>query len=154
MEMQKPTDEHRRLEAMAGRWTGEETIYPSPWSDGGSATGSYENRIDLDGWALVADYVQRTDGEVRYRGHGVFGFDAERNRYLMYWSDNMAGMPTEAVPGVWEDYALVFQHASSMGHVRYTYLFPETGEFTFALENSQDGASWTPFVTGQYHRND
>ena len=31
----KPLEEHRRLAAFAGEWTGEETVFPSRWVAGG-----------------------------------------------------------------------------------------------------------------------
>jgi hypothetical protein len=40
MEMPKPSDGHRRLERLAGRWEGEEKMEPSPWDpQGGTALG-------------------------------------------------------------------------------------------------------------------
>ena len=33
-----PLDEHRKLAAFAGTWSGEEMVYPSRWTAGGPAT--------------------------------------------------------------------------------------------------------------------
>ena len=38
MEMPKPTEAHQKLAALAGRWTGSETIPPCPWDPKGDLT--------------------------------------------------------------------------------------------------------------------
>ena len=40
-------DEHRKLAAFAGEWSGEEMVYPSRWTEGGPATSKVNARIDL-----------------------------------------------------------------------------------------------------------
>ena len=44
-----PLEEHRKLAAFAGEWTGEEMVYPSRWTAGGPATSHVTARIDLNG---------------------------------------------------------------------------------------------------------
>ena len=62
--MPQPNENHRKLRALAGDWTGTETLSPSPWGPGGSATGKMSYRLDLDGFFLVGDYVEEKDGQV------------------------------------------------------------------------------------------
>ena len=82
MEMPKPTPQHRKLEAFAGTWTGQEKMLPSPWDPkGGDARGAITSRMDLDGMYLVSDYTQERDGKITYRGHGVIGYDPKRESY-------------------------------------------------------------------------
>ena len=45
----KPLEEHRKLSAFAGEWTGEETVFPSRWVEGGKATSRVSARMDLNG---------------------------------------------------------------------------------------------------------
>ena len=86
MTMPKVTEQHKKLAALAGKWEGEEKIYPSPWDPkGGSAVGRLEARMDLDGFFLITDYVEERGGQVHYRGHGVYGWDAGAGRYTMHW---------------------------------------------------------------------
>ena len=55
MEMPKPTDVHKKLERLAGKWKGEEKMYPSPWDpNGGIAVGRVNNRPALDGFIAAA----------------------------------------------------------------------------------------------------
>jgi hypothetical protein len=150
MKMPKPTKFHQKLEALVGDWSGDETIHPMPWDAGGPAKGSYKVRTDLDGFAIVQDYVQRRRGKVSYRGHGVMGFDAGSKSYLWHWSDTMGGVPREASRGEWKGNTLSFQHVGEKGHSRYTYTFRRDGTVDFSIESSQDGRSWMPFITARY----
>lgn len=151
MQMPRPTKEHERLAALAGKWTGEETIHPTPWDPaGGLAEGSTTARVDLDGFGVVQEYVQKRDGVVSYRGHGVLGYDPEEKCYLWHWSDSMGGVPAHVTRGHWRGSELSFQHAGPMGHSRYTYTFHDDGTLGFSIESSQDGRKWSPFITARY----
>ena len=153
MEMPKPLEEHRRLEKLAGKWTGEEKIHPTPWDPkGGSASGTFEARVSMDGFWLVADYVETRDGAVSYRGHGVYGYDRKEQAYTMSWFDSMSESVIPPARGRWDGNRLVFAHQTPMGHSRYTYDFQGEGRYRFLIENSQDGKQWMPFMEGQYTR--
>lgn len=152
-EMPKVLEEHRKLGALAGSWEGKETLHPSPWDPkGGPARSRVTGRIDLDGFFLIMDYVQERDGQVTYRGHGVFGYDAGRKGYTLHWFDPMAPPPCEPAQGKLEGNTLMFQHAHPMGHSRYTYIMEKDGRYRFRIENSQDGKEWAPFMDGAYTR--
>ncbi len=57
--MLDPTDAHRALEALIGRWQGEETMHPSLRDPkGGSAIGMIQNARSLDGFAVVFKYLE------------------------------------------------------------------------------------------------
>lgn len=63
-EMPRPTPHHETLRALAGTWTGDERLHPSPWDPkGGSATGHVEARMALRDMFLVMDYRQVRDEE-------------------------------------------------------------------------------------------
>jgi hypothetical protein len=151
MQMSKPTKFHTKLEALAGDWSGDETIHPTPWDpQGGPAKGAMKCRVDCDGFVLIQDYTQKRGGKVTYHGHGVLGYDAKEQRYLWHWSDSMSGVPGSVTRGEWKGNKLSFQHAHEMGHSRYTYTFNKDGSLGFTIENSQDGAQWAPFITAKY----
>lgn len=154
MEMPKPDEHHKKLEAMVGEWTGEETMHPSPWDpQGGPATSRINARMDLDGFFLISDYVQERNGATTFRGHGVYGWDANQQKYTMHWFDSMGFDPGPPVPGTWEGNRLRFQHQAHMGHTRYTYEFIDKDTYSFNLEHSQDGKKWAPFVESTVRRN-
>jgi len=153
MEMPKSTEQHRKLQTLAGTWTGEETMFPSPWDpQGGKATGRIVSRIEVDGFFLISDYVQERGGHPSYRGHGVFGWDGDQKRYTMHWFDAMCAPSAEPAKGTWEGNRLVFQHQSPMGHGRLTYDFQGEGRYAFRMEHSEDGSKWTTFLESVYTR--
>ncbi len=153
MEMPKPQEQHRKLQALAGRWTGEEKIHPSPWDpQGGGATATVEARLELDGFFLVMNYTQQRGGRTSYRGLGVFGYDAEGQQYTLHWFDSM-GSPVKApATGTWKGDTLGFENTTPMGRSRYVYTFQAEGRFAFRIEHSADGQKWAPFLEGQYTR--
>jgi len=153
MDMCKPQPEHLKLKRLAGTWTGEETLHPSPWDPkGGNASGRIEARVELDGFYVVSDYVQERGGKPSYRGHGVFGWDSSRKCYTMHWFDSMGFPCSEAARGAWEGNRLVFEQSTPMGQARYSYDFEGDGRYGFRIENSPDGKSWTTFMEGRYTR--
>jgi hypothetical protein len=153
MEMPKPLEEHRRLEKLAGTWTGEETIFPSPWdAAGGPATGTFEARLACDGFWLVADYAETRNGQVSYLGHGVYGYDRKEQAYTMSWFDSMTESVASVAKGRWDGNRLVFANQTPMGHSRFTYEFQGEGRYRFLIENSQDGKQWVRMMEGQYTR--
>jgi len=154
MEMPKPTEEHRNLiSALAGHWTGKETMHPSPWDpQGGTATATIEARAACDGFCVVTEYVQKRDGKVSYVAHGVTGYDAQHRRYLQHWSDSVGGMPPEAKPGVWEGNTLTFHGAGPAGRTRYVYTFISPGVQEYRIDVSPDGNTWHTFIDGRYVR--
>ncbi len=153
MEMSKPKEEHRKLHQLAGTWKSEETMYPSPWDPkGGTATGKTVSRMDLDGFFLISEYVQERCGQVSYRGHGVFGWSDKEKAYTMHWFDSMGSDCATPARGEWSGNTLTFLQKTPMGHARYVYTLEGEGRYRFALEQSQDGKSWSKFMEGKYAR--
>jgi len=155
MNMEMPTvqEQHRKLQALAGSWTAEETLSPSPWDPkGGAATARVETRVDLDGFFVMTDYVQQRNGQVSYRGHGVFGWDPSEKCYTMNWFDSMGSPSNAPARGRWEGNTLTFEQRTPMGHGRYIYTFEKDGQYRFQIENSQDGKQWQKFMDGKYTR--
>ncbi len=153
MEMPKVLEEHRKLKALAGAWTGKEKMHPSPWDpQGGPATGRIEGRMDLDGFFLITEYVQERNGQVSYRGHGVFGWDPYEKCYTMHWFDSIGTPVPSPARGTWKGDTLSFEQKSPMGLHRYTYELKGDGRYAFRIDHSQDGKQWVPFMEGTYTR--
>jgi hypothetical protein len=154
MEMPKPTPGHERLLALSGTWLGEEKMHPSPWDpNGGTATGKINSRVALDGLHLLSDYEQWRGGQVTYHGHGVYGFDVETDEAWFYWFDSMGFDPGSAARGKWVGTRLEFRHRTRMGGFsRYAYEFDGEDAFTFTIEMSGDGESYTPWLESRWTR--
>jgi Protein of unknown function (DUF1579) len=152
MQMPQPSAAHAKLAAFVGEWVGEEILHPSPWApEKHSAIGRSSNRMGVDGFFLINDYIEERDGEVVFRGHGVYGYDPKRQRYTMHWFDSM-GMPPNEMLGSWEGNTLTFQNRGEMGHSRYVYVLEGDDRYQFRIESSTDGQSWTPLMEGHYRR--
>jgi len=152
-EMPRPGAEHRALiERMVGSWDAEERMLPSPWDPvGGTAEARIEAREGLDGFHVITDYVQRRNGGESFRGHGVYGWDASRERYTMYWFDSMGSDPGGPVLGTLEGDVLTFARDTPRGKSRYVYTFAGD-RYDFRIEASSDGETWTTFMDSTYRR--
>lgn len=152
MEMPKPTADHRKLEVFVGEWEGEETLFPSPWSpEERSATGRFTARMGMGGMFLITDYEEERDGEIVFRGHGVYGWDPERERHTMHWFDSMGVAPHETL-GRWEGDTLTYEASSEHGKARYVYEVHDADSYTFRIRNSADGTEWSTLMEGTYRR--
>ena len=151
--MPQPTAEHKKLHLLAGEWEGDETIAPSPWGPGGPAKGRSSIRVAVDGFYLVQDYVEEKDGRTVFRGHGIFGWDAQQQTYTWYWCDSMGQVPSQPSRGRWLGDTLVFESSSPQAQGRYTYRFEGDATYHFKLENSFDGGkTWLTFMDGTYRK--
>jgi hypothetical protein len=150
--MPGPTDAHRKLEVMVGKWIGEETMHPSPWDPkGGTARGIVENRLVLGGFAIVQDYAQERDGRTTFEGHGVVTWSQPESCYVMYWWDSM-GQPPNVYKGQFDNEVLTMTAAHPAGRSRAILDFGEVSSYTFSMQNSPDGVEWQPMMDGRYVR--
>ena len=138
MHVPRPTEGHERLARLAGRWVGQETMMPSPWMpEKKNATGKIEGRLALDGLMLVTDYHQEQNGEVTFRGHGVYGYDEKTDRYTMYWFDSTATEPSAPVYGKWEGDTLIFEKTADGRTSRYVYRLESDDVYHFRIEQAE-----------------
>jgi hypothetical protein len=150
MDMPQPTEEHKKLERLIGWWTGQERLYASPWDPhGGSAESRIENRLALDGFAVIQDYEQRRDGVVSFRGHGVIAWDPTKQEYTMYWWDSM-GFPPNVFRGGFEGDVLTLIYPGNQGHHRAVFDLGGTDEYSFRMDVSADGTEWKTFMEATY----
>ncbi len=152
MEMPKPGAGHKKLETLAGTWTGEEKMFPSPWEPkGGTATATISNRVACAGFWVVEDYEQKRGAVVTFRGHAVWGYDAQAGEVVLHWFDSM-GMGAELFRGRFEGERLTVTCKNPMGTHRLSYDLLEKGTIRSKMETSQDGKTWAPMFEGVYHK--
>jgi hypothetical protein len=152
MEMPKPTEAHRKLEMLVGRWVGEERMHPSPWDPkGGTAIARVNNRLALDGFIVVQDYEQERNGKITFRGHGVFSWDATQQCYTIHWFDTM-GMPPNLFCGNFENNVFTLTNETPQGHSRLVFAFSGKDRYSYRMEMSQDGKQWQTFIEGNFTR--
>ena len=150
--MPKPSAGHVLLERLAGQWVGEETMHASQWDpEGGVAVGHNQNALGLDGFAVFSDYHQERDGAITFRGHGVYTYSPDSDRYQLHWFDSM-GSPPEVFSGGFEGDVLILAHGGPGMHARLTYAFDGTDEMEVTMEMSPDGAEWSVLFEATYRR--
>ena len=152
MELPQKGPEHEELARLVGEWKGRERMLPSPWSPTEQERNSQISARMLEGFFLISDYEQRdADGQVCFRGHGVYGWDPRGELYTMYWVDSMGG-PGGRAEGRLEGDVLTFENSSPMGHHRYRYTFEGSDAYTFEMAMSADGSNWHQLMEGHYER--
>ncbi len=154
MKMPKPTPAHKKLHKLAGKWSGIEMILPSPFDPkGGPAKGRIDNKIILEGFAVVQTYHQKRGGKDSFSGHGIFRYDPEANEYQMLWLDNFGGAAC-LFRGTFEKNVLSVSAQTSQGFSRCTFDVSKKSRYRFAMDVSQDGNHWAPFMSGEYSKKD
>jgi len=154
MEMPIPSAAHARLNSLAGKWTGEEKMYPSPWDpQGGMAEAKIDNQLVLDGFAIAQNYAQLRGGKVSFSGHCVMSYDTAAKEYQMHWWDSM-GTPVNVFRGQFEGNVLALNNKNPMGHSRCSMNLEKAaaGAYSFKMEVSPDGKQWATFMEGKYVR--
>jgi Protein of unknown function (DUF1579) len=138
MDMPKTGPEHARLLAFVGEWEGDEQLMASAWGPAGVAFGRMSFRADLDGFAVIQDYIEQKDSHITFRGHGVLTVDPQTKDILWYWFDSF-GFPPEA---------------SARGAARYVYRIT-ADSCEFSIENKfPNDPDFSLFMKGKYTRKD
>src|SRR5436190_4234377 len=147
-----PLEEHRKLAAFAGEWTGEEVVYPSRWNAGGPATSRVSARIDLNGFYLIQDSVQTRDGKESFATHGVFTYDREDRLYKLFWHDSLGYYsPAPASRGS-TGKSLILVRGSLRGNARHVYEVIDDNSYSMKIQFSPDAEGWADVLTGVYRR--
>ncbi|NVN85825.1 MAG: DUF1579 family protein [Rhodopseudomonas sp.] len=148
----QPLEEHRRLAAFAGEWAGEETVFPSRWNAGGTASSKVTARIDLDGFYLIQDTRQFRNGKESFATHGVFTYDRDDRLYKLFWHDSLGYTPPAPATGGWKDNILTLRRGSLRGTARHVYEIIDDNNYTLKIQFSPDSEGWADVLTGIYRR--
>jgi hypothetical protein len=148
----QPTDEHRRLHALAGEWQGEETVYESRWFAAGPAASRVSARVDLGGLCVIQDYAQTRDGAPSFAAHGVFVYDRDDRLTKLFWHDSLGYLAPAPASGGWKDGRLTLLRGSMRGGARHIYAFPDPDTYTLTIQFSPDAEGWADLLRGVYRR--
>jgi uncharacterized protein YodC (DUF2158 family) len=150
--MPTPAAGHAFLERLAGDWTGEETMYPSPWDPkGGTASATIKSQVRLNGFACIGEYEQTRHGVTTFVGHSVFTYDPQADVYTLHWFDGLGTRP-EVFTGKRSGESLTVAHGGPGMHARLTYDVTDPAALKSKMEMSKDGVSWQTFFDGRYRR--
>jgi hypothetical protein len=147
-----PLEEHRRLAAFAGEWSGEETVFASRWLQAGTATARVSARVDLDGFYLIQDTYQTRDGKPSFATHGVFTYDREDRLYKMFWHDSLGYTPPGPASGGWTGNILTLRRGSLRGTARHVYEIIDPDTYSLKIHFSPDSEGWADVLAGTYRR--
>ena len=147
-----PLPEHARLAAFAGEWNGEEVVFPSRWTEGGTAPSRVVAHMALDGFYLIQDSVQTREGKQRFATHGIFTFDREDRTYKLFWYDSLGYTPPSPASGGWVGKTLTLVRGSLRGNARHVYEIIDDDSYSLKIQFSPDAEGWADVLTGVYHR--
>jgi hypothetical protein len=117
--------------------------------EGGEVTGRVDNRLALDGFAVIQEYHQSRNDVIIFRGHGVFGWDAAAQEHTLHWFDSM-GLAPSVFRGRFDDEILTLTAQQDQGYTRATWDFTAERSYYYRMEVSPDGEQWLPFITAEY----
>ena len=148
-----PLPEHKRLAVFAGEWSGEETVYPSRWTAGGSRhlAGQRAHRSQR----LLPDpghACRCRDGKESFATHGVFTYDREDRTYKLFWHDSLGYYSPALASGGWAAKSLILVRGSLRGNARHVYEIVDDDTYNMKIQFSPDAEGWNDVLTGVYRR--
>lgn len=81
----KPGPEHKRLEALAGKWDARIKCHMTSKE----STGQFQAKVDLGGFFLITVFEGKMFDQP-FKGRGITGYDSFKNRYTGIWVDSMS----------------------------------------------------------------
>ena len=89
MKRMSPTDAHKILEPLAGKWTAVVKMWMTPEAKADEMTGTGENTIIYGGRFLKQEFKGTWMGQP-FEGTGYTGYDVIKGEYISIWIDSMA----------------------------------------------------------------
>ena len=147
--MPKPGPEHEALGFFAGKWTFEGEAKESPMGPAGKITFTETCEWFEGGFALVCR-SEGTNPMGPTSSFAISSYDAGQKAYTYYGVE--ANMPPFMATGQREGKVWRYSTESEMGDMTVTtrVIITETSSttYTFELEISTDGSTWTPVIEG------
>jgi len=84
----QPTEQHKILQNDVGTWDAVCQLWPAPDADPIPFKAVEKNRLLEGGTWLISDYTADI-GSMKFEGHGIFGYDPKKEKYVGTWVDNM-----------------------------------------------------------------
>lgn len=141
------TEHHKVLADEVGTWTAEMKIYVPGLPEPLSGTGSETNRAIGDGLWIISDFKSTIEGQP-FEGHGTFGYDSAKEKYVGTWIDSMTSS-IAFMEGTYDEATKTFTyHAEMPGpdgamvRTKMTTTTQEDGSRLFVTYTA-DGEEWT-----------
>jgi hypothetical protein len=150
MEMPKPGPEHKKLDVLAGSWTLDGDMKPSPMGPGGKMT-EIEKCDWMDGGFFLVCHTDFKSSMGDGAGLSILGYSADDKAYT-YREYNSWGESMESKGSVDND-TWTWTNDEKMGGTmmkgRFTMKLLSPTSYTFTYEMSQDGTKWSTVMDGK-----
>jgi hypothetical protein len=150
MEVPKPGPEHKKLDVLAGSWTLDGDMKPSPMGPGGKMTET-EKCDWMDGGFFLVCHTDFKSSMGDGAGLSILGYSADDKAYT-YREYNSWGESMESKGSVDND-TWTWTNDEKMGGTimkgRFTMKLLSPTSYTFTFEMSQDGTKWTTVMDGK-----
>ena len=150
MEVPKPGPEHKKLDVLAGAWTLDGDMKPSPMGPGGKMT-EIEKCDWMDGGFFLVCHTDFKSSMGDGAGISILGYSADDKAYT-YREYNSWGESMESKGSVDND-TWTWTNDEKMGGTimkgRFTMKLLSPTSYTFTFEMSQDGTKWTTVMDGK-----
>ena len=149
-EAPKPGPEVKKLDVLAGSWTGEGDIKPSPMGPGGKMTESEKCEWMEGGYFLVCHVDFKSSMGNGY-GMGVMGYSKDDKAYTYHefnsWGEAMDSKG--AMDGDTWTWTSDEKVDGKMMKGRFVMKITSATSYDFTYETSPDGTKWTMAVDGK-----
>src|SRR6266700_3279096 len=89
MKLGSPSEGHKALEPMIGKWTAKVLYWMKPGDKAEESTGASEQTWILGGRFVKQDYKGTMMNGMAFEGMGITGYDNIKGEYQTLWLDNM-----------------------------------------------------------------
>jgi uncharacterized protein (DUF2147 family) len=148
----KPDPALQKLHVWVGHWKYEGEYKPGPLGPAGKATGEYDGKIILGGFAFRGQWTEKGPAE-ETRGLEVYGYDPVNKNYpFSIYIDN-GGIYSGAMNVSGNTYTLMgkFLAAGKVYDAKATVISASDGmSATRKNEISADGKTWITFEEGKF----
>lgn len=151
----KPGPELKKLDFLAGTWTMDGDLKPSPMGPGGKVTGTDQIEWMDGGYFLVWHSKVTSKAMGNFSATAYMGYNAN-DRVYTYDDFNSMG-EAEHSKGTVDGDTWTWAADEKMGGTtvkgRYTMKVLSPTAYSFKFEMSQDGTSWTTVMDGKSTKN-
>jgi len=95
MKLGTPGPQHERLKALAGKWDAEVTVQMMPGMPEEKSKGTEVDEVLWEGRYLETSFTGDFNG-MPFKGHGLWGYDNAKQKYISLWIDSMSTMVMSA----------------------------------------------------------
>jgi len=146
----KPGPETKKLEVFAGKWKGDSEMKAGPWGPGGKVASETECSWFEGDFQLVC--TESGSGAMgKFKSQYILGWSGEDKvyKYQGIASDGMIGAATGTVNGNTWTWTGADKMGGKLVHSRYTIVVTTPTSYTFKMETSPDGKTWSTAAEGK-----